>query len=61
MKRLLLPLLAMVCCTSLAGAQLPAGAKAPALEAKDWFNQPAGLDVEDLRGRVVFVEFWATW
>jgi len=61
MKRVLLPLLASVCFTALASAQLPVGAKAPALDAKEWFNQPAGLDVEDLRGRVVFVEFWATW
>jgi hypothetical protein len=61
MKRVLLPLLALLCFTTLASAQLPAGAKAPALQAKDWFNQPEGIDFEDLQGRVIFVEFWATW
>ncbi|MCP4094125.1 MAG: hypothetical protein GY747_11815 [Planctomycetes bacterium] len=61
MKRVLLPLLALLCFATFASAQLPAGSKAPALEAKDWFNQPENLDFEDLKGKVIFVEFWATW
>ncbi len=36
------------------------GAPAPEIEIKDWINgDPATLS--DLRGRVVLLEFWATW
>lgn len=42
-------------------AQLPVGARAPEIEASAWFNEPAGTSLQDLRGRVVFIEFWATW
>jgi thiol-disulfide isomerase/thioredoxin len=61
MKRALLSLLLLTSIVATADAQLPAGSKAPTLSAKEWFNLPAGFDVADLRGRVVFVEFWATW
>jgi hypothetical protein len=44
-----------------AAAQLPVGATAPEIEGKDWFNGPAGTSLAELRGRVVFLEFWATW
>lgn len=54
-------MLALLCLTTIASAQLPAGSKAPALEAKEWFNQPEGVDLSDLKGKVIFVEFWATW
>jgi len=36
----------------------------PVLEAGAWFNLSNGkkaLEAEDLRGKIVFVEFWATW
>lgn len=42
-------------------AQLPVGSPAPEIEAGEWFNDPAGTSLEELRGRVVFIEFWATW
>jgi thiol-disulfide isomerase/thioredoxin len=42
-------------------AQLPVGSQAPEIEAGEWFNEPVGTSLEDLRGRVVFIEFWATW
>ncbi len=44
-----------------APAQLEAGTWAPEIEARDWLNKPPGTSLADLRGRVVFLEFWATW
>ena len=45
-----------------AAAQIGVGSQAPEIEAKSWFNAPeAGTTMEELRGRVVFLEFWATW
>lgn len=40
------------------------GAKIPLLTAGTWFNVPAGkttIEQKDLDGKIVFVEFWATW
>jgi hypothetical protein len=40
------------------------GDKAPAIKAPEWMNLPEGLkglSPTDLKGRVVMVEFWATW
>lgn len=56
----LLPLAAALL-SSATFAQAPAGSWAPEIEARDWFNQPPGTSLADLRGRVVFLEFWATW
>ncbi len=42
-------------------AQIWVGADAPDFEAKSWFNEPPGTNLEELRGRVVYMEFWATW
>lgn len=61
MKRALLCTAALLCGATSATAQLPVGAQAPEIEAKDWFNDPVGTSLKDLRGRVVFIEFWATW
>ena len=48
--------------TAPADAQIGVGAMAPEIEAKQWYNAPeAGTSLAELRGRVVFVEFWATW
>ena len=42
-------------------AQIWVGADAPDFEAKGWFNEPPGTNLEELRGRVVYMEFWQTW
>lgn len=44
-----------------AAAQVSRGDQAPEIEADAWFNQPPGTSLGDLRGRVIFLEFWATW
>jgi hypothetical protein len=38
------------------------GADAPALNAKTWFNHIGRpLEIDNLGGNAVLVEFWATW
>lgn len=61
MRMLFLSLVLALCGAQSAAAQLPVGAVAPEIEGKDWFNDPAGTSLAELRGRVVFLEFWATW
>ena len=43
-----------------AAAQGTVGSKAPEIMASDWLNTPP-LSLARLRGRIVVVEFWATW
>lgn len=37
------------------------GQPAPAISAKEWINLKAQPTLESLRGKVVLLEFWATW
>jgi hypothetical protein len=42
-------------------AQGAVGAYAPEVEARDWFNAPSATSLQELRGNVVLLVFWATW
>jgi thiol-disulfide isomerase/thioredoxin len=44
-----------------AAAAQSVGSMAPEVDAKEWFNPPPATTLAELRGKVVFVEFWATW
>jgi thiol-disulfide isomerase/thioredoxin len=37
------------------------GGTAPEISAKEWINSKKPLTLADLRGKVVVVDFWATW
>jgi peroxiredoxin len=36
-------------------------APVPALEGKSWYNAKQAVSWQDLRGKVVLLDFWATW
>ncbi len=40
---------------------LRAGTVAPAISADTWINTDGALELSALRGKVVVIEFWATW
>ncbi len=37
------------------------GQSAPNFKVDKWINAPEGGDIDDLRGKVILLEFWATW
>jgi nucleoside-specific outer membrane channel protein Tsx len=49
--------------SSAARAAVDVGASAPEITAETWHNTPGKLAIrpEDLKGRILMVEFWATW
>ena len=58
-------LLPLLCAGVLAAAQPAVGSPAPEVGGKQFFNLPANMGspvtLASLRGRVVLVDFWATW
>jgi len=57
-------LLVLAATPLLAGPGANVGDKAPTLSAPSWLNLPKGmkkLSSADLKGRVLYVDFWATW
>lgn len=42
-------------------AQVAVGQKAPEIKAQKWFNTNGELSLAQLQGKIVVVEFWATW
>lgn len=47
--------------TALAGWQNLDGQEAPNFDVEKWFNPAEGSSIEDLRGKAILLEFWATW
>ena len=45
-----------------ASAQVWVGGPAPDIEVDQWFNGIDGAEtISELRGKVIMLEFWATW
>jgi len=63
MKRLvpILILLAVVFVFNSRRSVLRAGTAAPAISADTWINTNGAVELSALRGKVVVIEFWATW
>ncbi len=63
MKRLvpILIMLAVVFVFNSRRSVLRAGTAAPTISADAWINTSGALELSTLKGKVVVVEFWATW
>ena len=48
-------------CASVAQAQNLVGKPAPPISAKEWLNTEEPLSIEKLKGKIVFIDFTATW
>lgn len=51
----------LVIATVSATAQIAVGEQAPEVNAAEWINADRPVSLQALRGRIVVVEFWATW
>jgi len=54
-------ILIAVATTARAGWQQLDGREAPSFEVEKWFNPAEGSTIDDLRGKTILLEFWATW
>lgn len=63
MKWLILALAAVLTAYTFSSGRtvLTQGAQAPEIAAEQWLNTDGALRLADLKGKVVVVEFWATW
>lgn len=61
MKTLVLAALAVLLLGSGWGMALDTGDKAPEIRARKWLNTPGNVTLKGLAGKIVVVEFWATW
>lgn len=62
MKRLSTAAVLLAAATTVhAGWQHLNGQEAPSFEVEKWFNPTDGSTIEDLRGKAILLEFWATW
>jgi len=61
MKTLVLGLLTALLLGSSLSMALEKGEKAPEIRARKWLNAPGSVTLKDLAGKIVVVEFWATW
>ena len=57
----ILILLSVVLVFSSRRSVLRAGTAAPAISADTWMNTDGAVEMSALRGKVVVIEFWATW
>jgi len=48
-------------CASTVQAQSLVGKPAPPINAKEWLNAEEPLSLEKLKGKIVFIDFTATW
>ena len=48
-------------CTTAAQAQSLVGKPAPPISAKEWLNTEEPLTLKKLKGKIVFIDFTATW
>lgn len=63
-KRLLMAACLLGLGAASARAELSVGDEAPKITVDKWFNLPAGMkgiSQNDLKGKILMVEFWATW
>jgi thiol-disulfide isomerase/thioredoxin len=51
----------LACAVNAAGGAVKVGQKAPEIKAQKWLNTTGEVSLAKLRGKIVVVEFWATW
>jgi hypothetical protein len=60
-RKIGLTLAALLASQAEVSAAAAVGEKAPAVEPKEWLNSKEAVTWNQLKGRVILVEKWATW